>query len=293
MRYRVVHRTEYQYGSLVDESFSEARMLPRDLPTQRCFERRLNLVPPPSSYAERDDFFGNRVASFAHHVRHDHLVVEAISVVETQPAAPPELLAGASWETAVERMHNSREPECLLARQFVLGSPLVPLTPSLRDYAEPSFPAGRPFADAVRDLASRIHRDFTYEAGVTTLTTRANEALDHRVGVCQDFSHVMLGSVRSMGLAGRYVSGYLETRPPAGEARLIGRDASHAWVSVFLPESGWVDLDPTNDLVPGERHITTAWGRDYTDVPPLKGVLFSDVTDHGLLVSVDVSAVPG
>jgi transglutaminase-like putative cysteine protease len=291
VRYRVVHRTEYEYGSPVAESFSEAWMLPRELPIQHCEDRRLRILPVPATYGEHDDFFGNRVAAFTHHTPHRRLVVEAESVVDTQPAAPPDLLARASWESVRQRLHHDPDPECLLARQFVLDSPLVPITAALRDYATVSFPAGRPLVEAVRDLSSRIHRDFTYESGVTTLTTRANEALDRRVGVCQDFSQVFLGGVRALGLAGRYVSGYLETHPPDGQEKLVGSDASHAWVSVFVPGRGWFDLDPTNDVLPGEGHITTAWGRDYTDVTPLKGVLFSDGGEHELTVAVDVTPV--
>ena len=292
MRYRIVHRTEYEYGSEVAESFSEARMLPRNLVTQQCLERRLRIVPTPADYQERDDFFGNRVASFTHHRPHRRLVVEATSVVETHVVPPPGLLSVASWETVVERVHHDTDVDTISARQFVLDSPLVALTPTLADYARQSFTAGRPFAEAAIDLNSRIHRDFTYQAGTTTLRTPAAEALDLRTGVCQDFTHVFIGGVRALGLPARYVSGYLETRPPAGKERLIGADASHAWVSVFMPGVGWFDLDPTNDLLPGERHITTAWGRDYTDVTPLKGVLFSDGGEHELTVAVDVAPIP-
>jgi len=292
MRYRIVHRTEYDYGSVVAESFNEARMLPRELPTQRCIERRLRIIGQPASYHERDDFFGNRVASFAHHRSHRHLVVEAVSVVETQAGPSPDLLARAPWESVAERLHTDGAEDCVAARQFVLDSPLVTLTPALRAYGEGSFTPGRPFAEAVLDLSSRIHRDFTYESGSTKLTTQADEALAGRVGVCQDFSHVLIGAVRALGLAARYVSGYLETRPPAGKERLVGADASHAWVGVFMPGSGWFDLDPTNDMLPGERHITTAWGRDFTDVTPLKGVLFSDGGTHELTVAVDVAPIP-
>ena len=292
MRYRIVHTTEYEYGSEVAESYSEARMLPRELPHQQCIERRLRILPSPADYREHDDFFGNRVASFSHHRPHRSLMVEATSLIDTHPLSPPDLLASAPWEAVVARLRTESESASISARQFVLGSPLVVPGAALRTYAEPSFRPGRPFAEAAADLSSRIHHDFTYEAGSTELDTKADVALAGRTGVCQDFSHVMIGCLRSLGLAARYVSGYLETTPPPGEERLIGADASHAWVGVFMPGSGWFDLDPTNDLQPGERHITTAWGRDYTDVTPLKGVLFSDGGEHELNVSVDVAPVP-
>jgi len=292
MRYRIVHRTEYEYGSQVAESFNEARMLPRELAGQRCLERHLRIVPAPADYHERDDFFGNRVASFAHHHPYERLLVEAVSLVETRPAVALDLLAATPWEQVHDRLHHDPDPTCIEARQFVLDSPLVTVTGALRAYAEGSFVPGRPFADAVIDLSSRIHTDFTYKPGSTTLRTAADEALAGRRGVCQDFAHVLIGGIRSMGLAARYVSGYLETRPPAGQPKLVGADASHAWVTAFVPGSGWIGLDPTNDIVPGERHVTTAWGRDYTDVTPLKGVLFTDGGEHELTVAVDVTPVP-
>jgi transglutaminase-like putative cysteine protease len=177
----------------------------------------------------------------------------------------------------------------LAAREFCFESPLVPLSVAIRAYAEPSFPAGRPLVDAVSDLIERIFENFVYDPGFTTVTTPIEEVLRFRRGVCQDFAHLAIGCLRSMGLAARYVSGYLETAPPPGGERAIGADASHAWLAVFVPGGGWLDVDPTNDQIVGTSYVTTAWGRDYSDVSPLKGIVFGGGNSHALDVSVDVT----
>jgi transglutaminase-like putative cysteine protease len=170
----------------------------------------------------------------------------------------------------------------------VLDSPLASTSAVLEEYARPSFPSGRPAIAAFQELATRIHHDFTYEPGSTTVRTTVDEVFAGRKGVCQDFAHLAIGCLRSMGLAGRYVSGYLETRPPPGRPRLVGADVSHAWASIFVSPVGWVDVDPTNDRLVDDHYVTTAWGRDYGDVPPLKGVIFTEATEHELEVMVDV-----
>jgi transglutaminase-like putative cysteine protease len=177
----------------------------------------------------------------------------------------------------------------LAAREFCFESPLVPLSVDVRAYAEPSFRVGRPLVDAVAELIERIFEDFVYDPGFTTVTTPLEQVLGFRRGVCQDFAHLAIGCLRSMGLAARYVSGYLETAPPPGEERMIGADASHAWPSVFIPGWGWLDVDPTNDRIVGSTYVTTAWGRDYSDVSPLKGIVFGGGHSHTLDVSVDVA----
>ncbi|HET9257097.1 MAG TPA: transglutaminase family protein, partial [Pseudonocardiaceae bacterium] len=199
----------------------------------------------------------------------------------------------APWERVREKIQADPGDDALDARQFMLDSPLVRNSGDLAAYATESFPARRPLLEAVIDLASRIHHDFDYHPGATGVTTTIEEVLESRSGVCQDFAHVATGCLRSLGLAARYVSGYLETEPPPGQERLAGADASHAWVSVFVPGAGWVDIDPTNDQLVDDRYITTAWGRDYSDVPPLKGVIFTQAEDHDLRVTVDVVPVDG
>jgi len=187
-------------------------------------------------------------------------------------------------------LRSVRSAEVLDASQFVLDSPTVVVNDLILDYALKSFPPGRPLIDAVHDLMQRIFHEFNYDPEFSTIATPLKDVLEHRSGVCQDFAHLAIGCMRSMGLAARYVSGYIETEPPPGKERLVGADASHAWFSAYLPEHGWLDFDPTNNQLPGERHITVAWGRDFADVTPLKGVAFGS-GEHELKVSVDVLAI--
>jgi len=197
------------------------------------------------------------------------------------------LLDSPPWEAVRERVAADTTTPGLEARDFVLPSAFVPPDDAVWDYARASFPPGRPLLEAVRDLTRRIHQEFRYDPGFTTIVTPLAEVLAHRRGVCQDFAHLQIACLRSLGLPARYVSGYLETLPPPGKAKLQGADASHAWVSVYDPEQGWTDFDPTNDQLVGEQHITTAWGRDYGDVTPLKGIIFGG-GEHTLEVAVDV-----
>ncbi|WP_445189541.1 transglutaminase family protein [Pseudonocardia sp. Cha107L01] len=292
MAYEVTHRTEYRYPSTVSSSFGEIIMLPRDLPGQACVRSELMIDPAPHDLRQRIDFFGNRVAYFAVLAPHTRLSVTATSLVRVhgrRVEAAPALELG--WEQARDRLRADTVGELLEARQFVLDSPLVTLSEQLAEYAAQSFPPGQPVLAAVTDLASRIYRDFEFLPGATEVKTTIDEVFARRAGVCQDFAHVAIGCLRSLGLAARYVSGYLETRPPPGKARIAGADVSHAWVSAFVPGAGWVDVDPTNDQLVNDRYVTTAWGRDYTDVPPLKGVIFTEGDVQDLRVSVDVIPV--
>ncbi|MDT7629485.1 MAG: hypothetical protein QOI50_1415 [Pseudonocardiales bacterium] len=292
MAYEVTHRTEYRYPSTVSSSFGEIIMLPRDLPGQACVRSELVIDPAPHDLRQRIDFFGNRVAYFAVLAPHTRLSVTATSLVRVHgrlAEASPALEIG--WEQARDQLRADTVGELLEARQFVLDSPLVTLSEQLAEYAAQSFPPGQPVLAAVTDLASRIYRDFEFLPGATEVKTTIDEVFARRAGVCQDFAHVAIGCLRSLGLAARYVSGYLETRPPPGKARIAGADVSHAWVSAFVPGAGWVDVDPTNDQLVNDRYVTTAWGRDYTDVPPLKGVIFTEGDVQDLRVSVDVIPV--
>ncbi len=290
MRFKVTHRTRYSYTEPVSRAYNLAHLSPRSFGRQSCASSQLVVDPLPSHTAEWMDVFGNRVLHFALDHRHERLIVTATSEVEIAPTAPPPVLVHPpSWDQTRDylRMHYS-SAEDLDAQHYLSPSPLAPASAELSAYADASFPAGRPLLDAVQDLMGRIHADFTYEPGFTSIATALGEVLAHRRGVCQDFAHLAIGALRSKGLAARYVSGYLETQPPPGQPRLRGADASHAWFSVYLPDLGWVDFDPTNNQIPMDRHITTAWGRDYADVTPLRGVIFGGGARHRLEVAVDV-----
>lgn len=287
--YRVSHRTRYDYDQPVTLCHNLARVAVRETSTQRVHSASLMIEPRPDDRRNHVDSFGNSVTYFSIDASHDALVVHAESVVEvTAPPLPVE--TGAPWEDSVLPV-GAHLGEVVLLRELSLPSPLVPALDELADFARPSFPPGRPALEAVGDLLARIHDEVTFDPGVTTVATPLSEVVDHRRGVCQDFAHLAVGSLRSVGMAARYVSGYLETEPAPGQPRLVGVDASHAWSSVWLAGHGWLDLDPTNGQIPGDRHITVAWGRDYGDVTPLKGVVFAGGGTQRLTVEVDVSRI--
>jgi transglutaminase-like putative cysteine protease len=248
---------------------------------------KLEINPKPSDIRQREDFFGNRVTYFA--IDQPHTVLSVASTSEINVAASPNNLSANTtpWDEAVQRLRTDLQEDVLEARQYTLNSPMVMRTRELQSYAERSFADGRPIVEAVYDLMERIHRDFTYDPHFTTLATPLSEVLKHRRGVCQDFAHLAIGCLRTQGLAAKYISGYIETLPPPGQEKLIGADASHAWFSVFVPDTGWLDFDPTNNQMPMDQHITLAWGRDYSDVTPLKGVIFGG-GGHEVKVQVHV-----
>lgn len=291
MTFRVVHRTSYVYESVVSASYGVVYLLPRETPAQRVLDVHVGIRPEPDSYRERNDFFGNRVANFSVLEPHTELTVTTTSVIDVAARLLPAFGTGPTWETAVALVRDSDDPEAIDARQFLLASESAPLSAAVRAFAAESFVPNRPLVDVLGDLTARIFRGFEYKSGVTTLTTTPDEILALRKGVCQDFAHLQIASLRSFGIPARYVSGYLETLPPPGKEKLIGADVSHAWVSAYLPTMGWVDLDPTNNVFVGERHICTAWGRDYADVSPLRGVIFTDAKTNTMTVSVDVTNV--
>jgi transglutaminase-like putative cysteine protease len=294
MKYRVEHKTEYCYANTVSHCHNLAHLRPRNLPNQQCLGHRLQIDPLPMDLAEHEDFFGNHISYFSIQQPHRTLTVTASSEI---------LLGPGSDQPAVDRDMPWNEVRVQLAepltvatreqRQFVLDSPLATAAPELAGYAAAAFPPARPLLEAVRDLMERIHHDFTYDPGFSTVATPLAEVLANRRGVCQDFAHLAIACLRSLGLAARYVSGYLETQPPPGQAKQPGADESHAWFSVYLPDVGWYDFDPTNNQVPLDQHITTAWGRDYADVTPLKGVIFGGDPGHQPQVSVDMTRLPG
>ena len=290
MKFQITHRTAYHYGEVVSSSYGLVHLLPRDAVGQICHDAQVTIEPVPDEQREHRDFFGNRVTYFEILSSHRDLAVTATSTVEVagrQISLP--LRLNQAWEQA--RITDCSSPENLQAQQYVLSTELAPGSEALRAYASSSFSPGRPVLEALANLSDRIHHDFAYKPGVTSVTTTADEVLDGRKGVCQDFAHVTIGCLRALGLAARYVSGYLETDPPDGQPRLQGTDVSHAWASVYVPGAGWVDVDPTNSRLVNDRYITAAWGRDYRDVPPIKGVIYTDGTKHELEVSVDVARV--
>ncbi len=246
----------------------------------------------PAYRTERWDFFGNRVINFAIDDMHERLVVTSNSEValETTTAQLP-LGSNIPWQEAARRIHEELSDEHIDACQYLTDSPMAQVSPEIKRYAAHSFRQRRPVAEVVHDLMARIHHDFSYDPGFTTIATPLSEVLAHRRGVCQDFAHLAIACLRSHGLPARYVSGYIETQPPPGQAKLQGADASHAWFAVYDPDAGWLDYDPTNNQVPIDRHITVAWGRDYSDITPLKGVIYGGGVHHQADVAVDVIAL--
>ena len=288
-RYTVTHRTEYGYEDTVTASYGLAFLLPRDVPGRQQVDAHVAIEPRPTDQREHTDIYGNRGMYFAVLAEHRRLVVTATSHVEVASAAF--LPDGPRWELVGDLLRTGTDPDVVDASEFRLPSPLIAVTEDVAAYARPSFPPDRPVVQGALDLVHRIHDEFDYEPGVTSISTKLDEVLAHRSGVCQDFAHLLVGCLRSQGLAARYVSGYLETQPPPGQTKLQGADASHAWAGLYVPGHGWVDLDPTNDLVVDDRFVVTAWGRDYGDVPPLKGVIFTESAKSTLDVAVDVVRV--
>jgi transglutaminase-like putative cysteine protease len=289
----LVHRTEYTYDDVVTSSFGVAHLLPRVTDHQRPLAATLEVDPTPTELREHADFFGNRAAYVQIDAPHRRLVITANSEVEVAPRAVVALAGLAQpWELVRAELLRSPDPEALDARSFVLNSPLVPVWAEVAAFAAEVFTPGRAIGDALDELLRRIHDGFEYSPGATTVSTTLPEVLAARRGVCQDFAHLAVGSLRSVGLAARYVSGYLETTPPPGRPRLVGADASHAWVATYLPTLGWLDLDPTNGVLVDDRYVVAAYGRDYADVTPLKGVIFTDSTESTLTVQVDLTRMP-
>jgi transglutaminase-like putative cysteine protease len=265
-------------------------LAPRRLPRQFPLAHSLEIHPAPSVADRHLDYFGNEVAFAAIEGAHRQFRVTARSQVAVAPAFIPESTETPAWENVRSLCRTDLSEPVLNASEFSFASTLVPLEPAFHSYATESFPDGRPILDAVLDLSARIYREFTFDPTATTVSTPLAQVLEHRRGVCQDFAHLMVASLRSLGLPARYVSGYLETLPPPGQARLIGADASHAWVAFFCPGLGWIDVDPTNNLLPSMQHITLGWGRDYGEVSPIRGVLVGG-GEHTLTIAVDVVAL--
>jgi transglutaminase-like putative cysteine protease len=286
VKYKVTHLTQYQYDEPVPLGHNTARLKPREMDRQELLAHSLEVAPNPIVRNERIDFFGNPVTWFSLQEPHDRLRIISRSIVEVKPLELPTAYIWPAWDqvaTALQRPF----PRYLYEKQFVFDSPHVVTDKRLADYARPSFAPGRSLLDGVTELTDRIYHEFTFDTDMTTVGTPILEVLQHRHGVCQDFAHLEIGCLRTLGLAARYVSGYLNTAAPGERPRLIGADASHAWISVFFPDFGWIDFDPTNGLLPSDGHVAVGWARDYGDISPVRGVVVGG-SRHWLHVSVDV-----
>ncbi|MCI9889130.1 transglutaminase family protein [Micrococcales bacterium 31B] len=287
--YRVRHTTRYTYDATVDHSYGRAFLSPRTTPHQQVLEHVLNCSPTPGDYSQHTDFYGN-TSTFIHIEAHyEVLEVTALSRVQVADADLTGPALQATWEDCRDATLGADWDHGIPPEEFLAESPRVRLTPAVREFAEAAFAPGTSILECLQALTAAINSGFAYSSNTTTVSSTLDDLFTERAGVCQDFAHLAVAAARAKGLAARYVSGYLRTYPPAGEPRLIGADASHAWAAVLVPGFGWVDIDPTNNKFANHEFITTAWGRDYDDVPPLKGVVFAaDSATSTLVVEVDV-----
>ena len=291
MKYKITHKTHYNYHEMVNLAHNESWLVPSSSPFQTCLQTHISVDPKPATFHEYTDFFGNKVSCFSIQQPHSKMNVIATHYVEINrshfPNCPDDRT---SWEDVRALLTTSFLEPDLYARQFVLDSPLLPIFPEVKAYTLHSFWEKRPLLAATQDLMNRIYNDFKFVSGVTTISTPLPQVFKQKKGVCQDFAHIGVACLRSIGLAAVYVSGFIETIPPEGRKKMVGADASHAWFAVYSPAFGWIDFDPTNNQLANNQYITVAYGRDYADVPPLKGVIFSS-GHHQLNVSVDVARI--
>jgi len=288
-RYHIQHSTTYKYDGSVELSHNQIRLTPQRIPdVQNPVWHAIKIEPQPVARRVRRDSFGNEVTYFEIDSRHEEMEIVSECLVETWPAPVPDPTGGLGWEEALQTMRASTETWATKGMFFTTPTTLIEPSAELREFALESFQPGRPLREAAIDLMSRVFNEFEFDPKATTISTPLSEVLAGRKGVCQDFAHLAIGCVRSLGLAARYVSGYIETVPPPGKERLVGADASHAWFSVLDPSTGdWLDLDPTNNIMPQGQHVVMSYGRDYSDVPPVKGLTVGSGS-HKLDVAVDV-----
>ena len=292
MKFIITHSTHYKYALSVSNCYNLAFVIPRNTHSQQVEAVSITLAPAATSSNTRTDYFGNQYLQFSVEKDHTELALSITStIVMKEREANCNLDFGSSCVYVKYLLQNRGDKETLMAREFMLDSPMVQQHSDLAEYAAPSFAEDRPFLSAVMDLTQRIFTDFTYDSQFSDVATPLAEVLKHKRGVCQDFAHLAIGCLRSLGCPACYVSGYLETLPPVGEQKLVGADATHAWFSVYLPGEGWYEFDPTNNQTTNEQYITTSWGRDYSDVTPLKGVIFGGGHSPQLFVSVNVQRV--
>jgi transglutaminase-like putative cysteine protease len=289
MIYKITHRTTYKYANPVSFGNHVACLRPRSLLDNQLVYNTLHIRPTPVTMTERVDYFGNLLCFFTVQEPHKELIVEAKSEVGKIGRVATANTMSLPWEESTGALARDHSPEGLEAYQFQFESPRIRIHPEFAAYALQSFTPGRPMREALLDLTARIHADFKFDSKVTTVRTPAEEVFKKRRGVCQDFAHVQIACLRSINLAARYVSGYLRTYPPPGKPRLVGADASHAWVSAYSCDLGWLDVDPTNNVAPSDGHVTLAWGRDYGDVSPLRGLILGG---GGSTLTVEVDMEP-
>ncbi len=293
MLYRVVHQTRYTYSGPASTSHNLGHLLPRRTDRQKLHQLELRIDPSPTDVESYQDYFGNDVVVFTLLEPHEQMCVRTQSWIEVTAPALTQLDTSPAWEEVVSSLRRREDPDAFAALEMIWESPFVDTGPEFAAYARPSFPPTRRLLDALLDFNHRIFSEFHYDPEATTLATPIHKVLQERHGVCQDYAHLMIGCLRSLGLPARYVSGYIRSADaPADAARgsgaeLVGSEASHAWVSAWCPPYGWLDLDPTNDLVPSDQHVLLAYGRDYDDVSPLKGVTLGG-GKHTIEVQVDV-----
>ena len=286
MNYTITHNTKYEYSDPVPVCHNLVHLQPRSFPAQECKSFRLVVHPEPNDVRQQLDAYGNHVTYFS--VEQAHLGLNITSTSEIEVRKKKLVTSGVAWDELVGQLRADRSPSYLEAYEFAFPTDRTKPFKDLNAFARESFGSGRPVIDAVKDLTHRIFTEFHYDPRATNVSTPIRTVFSSRRGVCQDFAHLQLACLRGLGLATRYVSGYLRTIPPPGKERLVGADASHAWVSVFCGDAGWVDFDPTNDVIPSTDHATLAWGRDYYDVAPIRGVILGGGT-HEMSVSVDVA----
>ncbi|MGH1361400.1 MAG: transglutaminase family protein [Burkholderiaceae bacterium] len=287
-QYRVQHSTTYSYEADVSLSQQLLRLTPRESAHQAVDGATILIDPSPVMRQTNTDFFGNHITRLALQEPHRRLSIQASSTITITPPAPIALEQTDPWEQVLAAVRKPVTHEAGTAAGFCFPSPYVDVPSNIGELVNDLFAPGRPLLEAVMALTNRIYTDFTYRGGVTDIWTPVATVLNKKQGVCQDFAHLQIAALRSLGLPAKYVSGYLLTHPPEGKPRLIGADESHAWLSVWLPGLGWVDFDPTNNSMPGHEHILLAWGRDYGDVSPIKGFIVGGGA-HKLKVSVDVA----
>lgn len=286
MIYHLRHCTTFEYESPVTFVYNMLHLKPRPLPWQTGHASKLTLLPEPSVVAERHDFFGNILTYCAVQQKHDAMRILMESEIEVMSRRTPSS-GGIPWEQSLDALHNLQGMETAEALQFTFDSRLLSFLDMAREYVQASCVPARSIHEVAFDLMQRVHSDFAYDPISTNVSTPVAEVFENRRGVCQDFAHLMICCLRSIGIAARYISGYIQTTPPPGKPRLQGADASHAWVSVYCPQNGWLDLDPTNNKIANEEFITIGWGRDYSDVCPVKGVLVGG-GEHKVTAEVDM-----
>jgi len=292
-RYQIRHITRYKYAERVTRCYNLAHVVPRDTDRQRCIKTTVSVSPTPTRAQKRTNYFDNIAYHFEIQKSHTELEITADSEVQVEERNHVNNLdLGATYSDVLAFLRDTLTPETIDARQYLLGSTMIEISADLAEYARPSFAPDRSLKSCVSDLTARIFNEFAYDPNSTTVATPLADVLAQKRGVCQDFAHFQIGCLRAMGIPARYVSGYIETLPKPGEKKLVGSDATHAWVSCFCPEEGWLEFDPTNNTQANSQHIVTAFGRDYFDVTPVRGVIFGGGRLPILEVSVDVARLP-